>query len=263
MPTVATGPTRWSGSSACSRPTWPKIRTTPERSSTWPRPTVEMGHDDEAIELYAPPGPARGVGRGGLLLHVPPGRADELGSDWDRGVALLLEAWAYRPSRVEPLYALVRGLRARNQYRLAEMFAARGLQVRMPDDILFVHREPYDWGLVHEWSEAAYWTGNLEGALAGYEYLLTTRSVPPEILEHASESRRAMQGGTRPRGRETMALEPPSLEALWVPKLDRLVEGTTIGELQLSMGPSWSISDPIDCFGRGGSPLTRPRLKPR
>lgn len=202
----------------------------------------EMGHDDEAIELYR-----RRIELGGWdeeVFYAMFRRAELVSRrDWDRGVALLLEAWSYRPTRVEPLYTLVRGLRARNQYRLAEMFAARAMPARMPEDVLFVHREPYDWGIVYEWSEAAFWSGNVEGALSGYEYLLGTRSVPPEILRHAST--------TRDRCRTALGLAegdgssaPPSLESLWVPRLPMLVERARIGELRLSIGASWSLADP-------------------
>jgi GR25 family glycosyltransferase involved in LPS biosynthesis len=205
----------------------------------------ELGHDDEAVELYS-----HRIQLGGWAEEVfySMFRRAELVAqrDWDRGVALLLEAWAFRPSRVEPLYTLVQGLRARNQYRLAEMFAGRGMPVKMPTDILFVHREPYDWGLVHEWSEAAFWTGDIEAALSGYDYLLTTRSVPPEILERASERRQQSRVALGlEEGDE--ASDTPSLEELWLPRLTTLVEGATIGELQLSIGPSWSLSDPSIC----------------
>lgn len=204
----------------------------------------EAGHDDQAIGLYG-----RRIELGGWAEEVfyAMFRRAELVSrqDWDRGVALLLEAWAYRPSRVEPLYTLVQGLRARNEYRLAEMFAAQGLRVAMPEDILFVHREPYDWGLLHEWSEAAYWTGNIHGALDGFEQLLSTRYVPHQVSAQVSRSRdqcRTALGLEEDPDEESA--DRATLESLWVPDLTRLIAGTELGELQLTVDPAWSISDP-------------------
>jgi len=117
----------------------------------------EIGNDAKAIELYA-----RRVELGGWpeeVFYSKYWHAKLVSRrDWDLGVSLLLEAWQYRPKRAEPLYALVQGFRARNQYRLAEMFAELGMQITFPDDTLFVQRDPYEWGLFLEWWIEAHWT---------------------------------------------------------------------------------------------------------
>jgi len=154
-----------------------------------------------------------------------------------------LEAWQYRPKRAEPLYALVQGFRARNQYRLAEMFAELGMRITFPDDTLFVHREPYEWGLVFEWSIAAYWTRNLKGALEANEYLLAAESVPPKIRRFAEANRERCQVALGLNESDGGG-DGISLEALWIPTLGSLVEGTRIGQVELSFGTSWVLCQP-------------------
>jgi len=202
----------------------------------------ESGNDPKAIELYA-----RRAEMGGWpeeIFYSKYRHADLVSRrDWDLGVSLLLDAWQYRPTRTEPLYALVQGLRARNQYRLAEMFAELGMRLKFPEDTLFVHREPYEWGLVYEWTIAAYWTRNLKGALEGSEYLLAVASLPPQVRSFAEENRercRAALGldGSGGGGDER------SLEALWIPTLGSLVDGTKIGQVELSLGSSWVLCQP-------------------
>jgi GR25 family glycosyltransferase involved in LPS biosynthesis len=201
----------------------------------------EIGNDAKAIELYA-----RRVELGGWpeeVFYSKYWHAELISHrDWDLGVSLLLDAWQYRPKRAEPLYALVQGFRARNQYRLAEMFGDLGMRLEFPDDTLFVHREPYDWGLVFEWSIAAYWTRNLKGALEGNEYLLAAPSVPPEVRRFAATNRERCQVALDLY--ESDDGQEVSLEALWVPTLGSLVEGTRIGQIELSLGRSWVLSQP-------------------
>jgi glycosyltransferase involved in cell wall biosynthesis len=201
----------------------------------------ETGDDAKAIDLYA-----RHAELGGWpeeVFYSKYWHAELISRrDWDLGVSLLLEAWQYRPKRAEPLYALARGFRARNQYRLAEMFAEVGMRLKFPDDTLFVHREPYEWGLVFEWSIAAFWTRNLKGALEGNDYLLAASSVPPEVRSFAAANRErclvALGLDESEGGGEV------SLEALWVPTLASLVEGTMIGQIELSFGGSWVLCQP-------------------
>jgi hypothetical protein len=56
-----------------------------------------------------------------------------------------------------PLYELAWMLRARRLHHPAHMIARRGIAIPVPDDTLFVHRWVYEWGLLFEYSIAAYW----------------------------------------------------------------------------------------------------------
>jgi glycosyltransferase involved in cell wall biosynthesis len=105
-------------------------------------------------------------------------------SNSDKAVTTLMEAWEYRPTRAEPLFELARIHRERQRYSLAYLFATRGVGIPYPEDeILFVIKWIYDWGLKFEWSVAAYWVGDVANALKVNEHLLTRDDVGPRYRE--------------------------------------------------------------------------------
>jgi glycosyltransferase involved in cell wall biosynthesis len=138
----------------------------------WYRRRAAMGGWDEEV-FYA-------LYQVGVLLAA---------SDWQQAVPALLEAWNSRPTRAEPLYDLAVGFRQRGQYALAHWAAERGLRIRLPSDILFVSRWVYDWGLLFEYSIAAYWVGQVQEALAACERLLADRRLPEPWRTHARQNR--------------------------------------------------------------------------
>ena len=83
--------------------------------------------------------------------------------DWEQGSSALKTAWEMRPTRAEPLLELARGHRNRGEHHLAALYARRGCEIPLPDDLLFVHREAYDWALRFELAIALYWTGDTVG----------------------------------------------------------------------------------------------------
>jgi glycosyltransferase involved in cell wall biosynthesis len=199
----------------------------------------EMGHEERALELYA-----RRVELGGweeevfyaMFCHA------ELTSrrDWDTGMALLLKAFGYRPTRAEPLYALARGLRRRNQHRLAALFAAWGTQIPFPEDVLFVHRAPYEWALAYEWAIASHRLGDYKGALEEYDRLFARGTLPPEITSVVFDCRghcRVALGLEEPR-------DSSPLEAFWVPRLPSLADRAEVGQLQLALEDGWTEAFP-------------------
>jgi tetratricopeptide (TPR) repeat protein len=74
----------------------------------------------------------------------------------DQAVSALFEAWSHSPHRAEPLYALAWVFRERNQHAAAHLVTAQGVRVALPRNALFVERWIYDWGLLFEYSIAAY-----------------------------------------------------------------------------------------------------------
>lgn len=69
----------------------------------------------------------------------------------------LLDAYAYRPSRAEPLYDLSKYYREKGEPRVAVMFAEEGLRIPYPKDYLFVQEWVYKTGLREEFSIAGYY----------------------------------------------------------------------------------------------------------
>jgi glycosyltransferase involved in cell wall biosynthesis/predicted O-methyltransferase YrrM len=107
----------------------------------------------------------------------------------DRAIIALLDAWNYRPQRVEPLYELARMFRERQQYHPAHLVAQRGVHAPVPADALFLHRWIYQWGLLFEYSIAAYWVGQPAAALEACDRLLAMPDLPQTYREQTRANR--------------------------------------------------------------------------
>jgi tetratricopeptide (TPR) repeat protein len=215
----------------------------------------EMGEEQLAIDFYA-----RRVALGGWdeeMFYSMYWRAELVSQrDWDLGVHLLMEAFEYRPSRVEPLYSLVRGFRARNQYQLAATFAARALKVPLPADILFVHRDLYTWGVELEWSICAFHLGDYEAALSANERLLT-KAIPDDVRVRVEENREVCLIALG-RANVDDATRELTVALSLTPLLSDIIPGAEIGEIRLDVDPPWPQFNPsIAADGAGFKLLVR------
>jgi hypothetical protein len=102
---------------------------------------------------------------------------------------VLFEAWNHRPHRTEPLYELAWMFRERGQHHVAYMLAKRGVGAPVPSDSLFVHRWIYEWGLLFEYSIAAYWAGHPRAALDACERLLEVQQLPNSYRDQVLRNR--------------------------------------------------------------------------
>lgn len=71
-------------------------------------------------------------------------------------------AYAYRPSRAEPLCDLAKYYRSQHQFDKAYRIAAVGMKIPVPKDRLFIELSAYEYDLALECSVAAYWMGDYE-----------------------------------------------------------------------------------------------------
>ncbi|MGW4896544.1 hypothetical protein ACWEQL_30460 [Kitasatospora sp. NPDC004240] len=90
----------------------------------------------------------------------------------------LVRAWEVRPARMEACYELSSRLRGMGRYRAAHAFARVGLEVPVPEDLLFTRRWVYRWGMLFEYSITSYWVGDPRASLAACERLLTLPDLP-------------------------------------------------------------------------------------
>jgi tetratricopeptide (TPR) repeat protein len=150
----------------------------------------------------------------------------------------LLTAWQMRPTRAEPLLELARSHRNRGEHHLAELYARRGRELPPPDDLLFVHREAYDWALTFEHAIALYWTGDVFGARQLNTELLAG-GVPPEIepwvRHNLAWCNQALDELDRPRP----AWSPDQLTLLG----DRCPD-LTVTDVTLDLEAGWSALNP-------------------
>lgn len=115
-----------------------------------------------------------------------------------RGESLLahLEAYRMRPGRIEPLVALARSLRMRNEYHLAHLFASQVAYADMPGDRLFIDMAAYQWFALDEYAVCCYWLGKHDEALRANAKLLEVAPIDqvPRIRENIRLSKEALSG---------------------------------------------------------------------
>jgi tetratricopeptide (TPR) repeat protein len=149
----------------------------------------DLGEVDQAIHWYDHRGQMGGWEEEVFYARFQAGvlRADR--GDWPAAMASLIEAWEYRPTRVEPLHELVWRLRVAGHHRTAHAFARVGLEIPMPSDRLFVHRWIYRWGIRFEFSITGYWAGDIAAALTACEELLALDELPHDHRLHVLANR--------------------------------------------------------------------------
>jgi glycosyltransferase involved in cell wall biosynthesis/predicted GH43/DUF377 family glycosyl hydrolase len=155
-------------------------------------------------------------------------------TDLAAGLPVLLAAWERRPTRAEPLYQLALQHRWREQYRGAELFARRGLEVPYPKDVLFIHRWVYHWGLAHELALALNGQGRISEALETLQELLSNGELPPDVEAETLELIRRLTPRT---GARRQVAGPP-------PRLAELAPATRIGEIEIDVRPRWPAFNP-------------------
>lgn len=94
-----------------------------------------------------------------------------------------LQAFFYRPTRAEPLYRLAQYYRLSNDYIMGYQIASQGLTLKDNQDVLFVEKWVYDYGLLLEFSICAYWIGNYKEALLASQLMLADPNLPQNVRE--------------------------------------------------------------------------------
>jgi tetratricopeptide (TPR) repeat protein len=141
----------------------------------------DMGDLDAAVVLYEQRAGMGGWDEEAFYARYQCGVLHARRGDWTAAVPALVAAWTMRPTRIEPLYELARGYRERGEHEAAHLFATRALDAHIPDDTLFVHSWMYRYGVLFEYSIAAYWVGDLHGSLRACERLLENNGLPAEL----------------------------------------------------------------------------------
>lgn len=106
-------------------------------------------------------------------------RAAILAPDWPTRAAELLAAWESRPHRLEALHAFCREANSRDMHHVVYRLTSE--PTPPSPDILFVHRDVWDWGMTFERSIAAWWVGWRDEARELGERVLANPNVPPYI----------------------------------------------------------------------------------
>ena len=96
-----------------------------------------------------------------------------------------LKAFAYRPTRAEPLYHLVRYYNHRGHYLQGYLTGRHAMTLHLEDikDILFVQNWIYEHGIMLEYSVSAYWIGKFREAQELSFKLLANPKSPPDVRD--------------------------------------------------------------------------------
>lgn len=157
-------------------------------------------------------------------------------TDPEAAEPLLLEAARLRPSRAEPLHELSRLARVRGRHREAYDFAKQGLALPYPDDILFVHRDIYEWGLAFELAVSALMLDEAEEALEVNQRLLEEEKLPQQYAVAAEQNLE--------RSLQRLPAAHPARRARGTRLGDLLAGGVELAEIRLDLDPPWPQFNP-------------------
>ncbi|MBV9762796.1 MAG: glycosyltransferase [Acidobacteriaceae bacterium] len=109
-----------------------------------------------------------------------------LGVEWSEVQQAFLRAYAFRPSRLEPLYAIVKYYREREEFALGYTFAAQaGHWIGYPDDRLFIDKPIYEYLFQLEYGACAYGAGRISASIEAFNEVIRSETAPPDIREAA------------------------------------------------------------------------------
>lgn len=100
----------------------------------------------------------------------------------------LKEAYFYRPSRIEPLYYLSLKERLNGNMDQAYEWSKQGAFTQLSQDVLFVEKWIYDWGLLFEYSIASYWVQKYEESYLASHLLLSRSELPENVREQIKKN---------------------------------------------------------------------------
>ncbi len=109
---------------------------------------------------------------------------------WALVMGAYLEAFSFRPNRLEAIYPVVRKLRLEGDYALGYLLS-RSIEVfEYPDDLLFIDRSIYDFKLKFEFAICAFYVGNHDEAIKAYNQLLEFGGLPASYFESCLANRK-------------------------------------------------------------------------
>jgi len=107
-----------------------------------------------------------------------------LGHPWPEIKEAYLEAFNFRPTRVEPLFEISRAYRSMDKPRLAWMYARLGVEIPYPSmDILFIAQDVYEWRMMDEFGSTAFYANDFVNGYNACQHLLSTNRFPESEKE--------------------------------------------------------------------------------
>lgn len=108
---------------------------------------------------------------------------EALGKPQEEVLGGFYKAYNYRSSRAEPIYQLAHYYRLKEDYAAGYLMASIGTKIPLSQDILFVERWIYDYGLPLEQSICAYWIGKYDECRDISLKILAVPKLPENVRE--------------------------------------------------------------------------------
>jgi glycosyltransferase involved in cell wall biosynthesis len=149
----------------------------------------DAGQTADAIAAYE-----RRVAMGGWPEEVYFSRL-QVASLKERGAALYgdvlaayLDAYDFRPTRAEAPCELARYLRQQRRFAAARDFARIAVDIKQPDDLLFMDQTVYDWRARDELAVSSYWCGDRALSARLCRELLADKRLPDGERERVQKN---------------------------------------------------------------------------
>jgi glycosyltransferase involved in cell wall biosynthesis len=112
------------------------------------------------------------------------------GDPWPEVLDTYLKAWAFRPTRSEPLYLIAHHYRQNQQYQLGYFFAERAASIPLPvEDMLFVLTQVYDWFALETQAFCARFIGKQPESFEAYRELTKRPNIAEEERQRFAAER--------------------------------------------------------------------------
>lgn len=112
-----------------------------------------------------------------IAMHRLAESMQQLGEPWPDIQDAYLKAWAVRPTRAEPLYAIAFQHRVMKDYRLGYQFSQRAANIPLPIDDRMVRADVYAWRATDEQAVCASWIGKDLEAFTLWRQLLARSDI--------------------------------------------------------------------------------------
>jgi tetratricopeptide (TPR) repeat protein len=115
---------------------------------------------------------------------------DQLDVSWPDVQDAYLRAWEFRPTRAEPLYGIARRYRVDKRYALGYLFAARAVDIPLPEvDMVLPYPDIYTWLADEELAVCAYRIGKQAEAFAVWRRMLARPEIPESDRQRIAGNR--------------------------------------------------------------------------
>jgi glycosyltransferase involved in cell wall biosynthesis len=101
--------------------------------------------------------------------------------DYDDVIETYLQAHSVCRNRAETLHGASRYCRIKQRFQQGYDLAKRALQIRLPDDGLFLEEWIYEYGVVDEYAVNAYWIGKYDECLKACRKILGLANIPEDL----------------------------------------------------------------------------------